>query len=314
MPWPPQYMLPAIGEERDAHQALGGRRASRAALRRSRRGLRAGGCGRRRRGSGSTCDGRDRPAHPEGQAEHEGQQRADRDRHGPPRPRAGRPGRRAAARPRRRRSARPWVREESVMGAWASRRRAKGRDHRRGPAACQREAGILRRVRVIGLMSGTSADGVDAALVEWPDGPEAQPFRLLRVREDPLRAGAPASASTGSRRDGCRAREALRELAALDVELGERFAAAARAVAAARGLALERVDAIASHGQTVGAPSRAPRHAPDRRPLRDRGAHRASRGRRLPRRAISRRAARARRSRRSSTRAAFATRARAAWC
>jgi len=35
-------------------------------------------------------------------------------------------------------------------------------------------------------MSGTSADAVDAALVEWPDGPAARPFRLLAFREDPI--------------------------------------------------------------------------------------------------------------------------------
>ena len=46
----------------------------------------------------------------------------------------------------------------------------------------------LPRVRVIGLMSGTSADGVDAALVEWPDDAEAQPFRLLAFRETAFEA------------------------------------------------------------------------------------------------------------------------------
>jgi anhydro-N-acetylmuramic acid kinase len=80
---------------------------------------------------------------------------------------------------------------------------------------------------VIGLMSGTSADGVDAALVDWPDPVAPRPFELLAFRE------------------------ALRELAALDVELGERFAWAARDVAEEAGLTLEEVDAIASHGQTV---------------------------------------------------------------
>ena len=41
-------------------------------------------------------------------------------------------------------------------------------------------------MRVIGLMSGTSADAVDAAVVEWPDSDDAHPFRLLAFRETPL--------------------------------------------------------------------------------------------------------------------------------
>jgi len=106
-------------------------------------------------------------------------------------------------------------------------------------------------MRVVGLMSGTSADAVDAALVEWPDGAAARPFRLLAYREDPLPAElrdrihrlAAGRAAPG---------EALRELAALDVLLGERFAVSAAAVVEQAGLALPEVDAIASHGQTVG--------------------------------------------------------------
>ena len=38
---------------------------------------------------------------------------------------------------------------------------------------------------VVGLMSGTSADAIDAALVEWPDGAEARPSRLLAYQEFP---------------------------------------------------------------------------------------------------------------------------------
>lgn len=112
-------------------------------------------------------------------------------------------------------------------------------------------------VRVIGLMSGTSADAIDAALVEWPDGPAAKPFRLAAFREEPLspdlqtRIHALAAGRVP-------AEHALRELAGLDVELGERFAAAAAAVAEAAGFRLAEVDAVASHGQTVA-------HHPERR-------------------------------------------------
>jgi anhydro-N-acetylmuramic acid kinase len=103
---------------------------------------------------------------------------------------------------------------------------------------------------VIGLMSGTSADAVDAALVEWPDDAAARPFRLVAWEETPFepqlqerihRLAAGRVAPEG----------ALEELVSLDVQLGEHFAAAASAVAVAAGVSLEQVAGIASHGQTV---------------------------------------------------------------
>jgi anhydro-N-acetylmuramic acid kinase len=99
-------------------------------------------------------------------------------------------------------------------------------------------------------MSGTSADGVDAALVEWPDGPVTRPFRLVAFHADPFPAGLQERIhrlAAGRAAPG----EALRELAALDVALGERFAAAALAACREAGVAPEAVDAVASHGQTV---------------------------------------------------------------
>ncbi len=99
-------------------------------------------------------------------------------------------------------------------------------------------------------MSGTSADGVDAALVEWPDGPATQPFRLLAFEETPLERELQERIhrlAAGRLPGG----EVLAALAGLDVELGERFALAARAVAARAGVSLEQVALVASHGQTV---------------------------------------------------------------
>jgi len=105
-------------------------------------------------------------------------------------------------------------------------------------------------MRVIGLMSGTSADGVDAAVVEWPPGDAARPFRLLAQREEPFPAELQQRIHTLAA-GRCAPGAALRELAALDIELGERFAAAAVAVARQADVPLDSVAAIASHGQTV---------------------------------------------------------------
>ena len=105
-------------------------------------------------------------------------------------------------------------------------------------------------MRVIGLMSGTSADGVDAALVEWPEGALERPLRLLAFRQDPFPLALQRrihDLAAGRVPAG----EVLAELAGLDVELGERFAASAAALAKGAGVALTEIDAIASHGQTV---------------------------------------------------------------
>jgi len=103
---------------------------------------------------------------------------------------------------------------------------------------------------VIGLMSGTSADAVDAALVEWPDSPNARPFELLSFFESEFPGDLQSrihALAAGQTPGG----ETLRELVALDVLLGEKFAEAALGAAEAAGLAMDRIDVIASHGQTV---------------------------------------------------------------
>ena len=105
-------------------------------------------------------------------------------------------------------------------------------------------------MRVIGLMSGTSADGIDAALVEWPAGQAAHRFRLLAYREVPLPLDirARVNALAGGE---VPAESTLKECLALDGLLGAQFADAAHGVAQEAGLELADIDAIASHGQTL---------------------------------------------------------------
>jgi anhydro-N-acetylmuramic acid kinase len=97
----------------------------------------------------------------------------------------------------------------------------------------------------IGLMSGTSADAVDAALVRI--GADPGDVTLVAFHEEPLDEELRARIHALAFRP-----LALRELVKLDIELGERFARAALGVARVAGVAMDEIRGIASHGQTVG--------------------------------------------------------------
>ncbi len=97
----------------------------------------------------------------------------------------------------------------------------------------------------VGLMSGTSADAIDAALVQL--GSSTRELSLLAFTSielpENLRKRIHALVQTPV---------LVRDLVELDVELGERFAAAVLAVLSEGGVAPEQVAGIGSHGQTVG--------------------------------------------------------------
>jgi anhydro-N-acetylmuramic acid kinase len=102
-------------------------------------------------------------------------------------------------------------------------------------------------MKVIGLMSGTSADGVDAALVEIGPGGALPRLRLLRFDVCPFpdrlrdQILSVADGSDGGPGILCR----------LNASLGELFAEAARAIARRAGVPMTRVGLIGSHGQTI---------------------------------------------------------------
>ncbi len=99
----------------------------------------------------------------------------------------------------------------------------------------------------LGLMSGTSLDGIDAALVEFV-GPSERPdrSRLVAFRTDPYDPGlADRLAHAVSGRAG------PSELCDLGFELGEQFARSVDALLGDAGIDATKVRAIGSHGQTV---------------------------------------------------------------
>ena len=105
-------------------------------------------------------------------------------------------------------------------------------------------------MRVVGLMSGTSADGIDAALVEWPDDRAARPFELIEYLECPHPEALQAEIHRLAAGE-LAATEILREQIRLDRVLADAFAEATRALLARAGVALDSVAGIASHGQTI---------------------------------------------------------------
>ncbi|MBF0383584.1 MAG: anhydro-N-acetylmuramic acid kinase, partial [Magnetococcales bacterium] len=96
----------------------------------------------------------------------------------------------------------------------------------------------------IGLISGTSADGIDAVAIR-SDG-ESKP-ELLAFTENPypdiVRQGVLSLYHPGENE--------IDRMGRLDKELGELFAAAALGVCKSAGLTPSQVDVIGSHGQTI---------------------------------------------------------------
>lgn len=95
----------------------------------------------------------------------------------------------------------------------------------------------------IGLISGTSADGIDAALLRVSPRTE-----VLAARTTPYDAALRETILRVSQVD---AKLDLDEFGALDTAVGEAFATAALALAADAGIDIAEIRAIGSHGQTL---------------------------------------------------------------
>jgi len=100
---------------------------------------------------------------------------------------------------------------------------------------------------IVGLMSGTSADGIDAALVRVSGEGLKTRFRLLAFTTVPYPDGLKKCLRRNSHPGSAR----LDEVARLNVLIGEFFAEAVTKVVHLAGKRIAQIDLIGSHGQTI---------------------------------------------------------------
>lgn len=102
-------------------------------------------------------------------------------------------------------------------------------------------------MRVIGMMSGTSADGIDAAIVELTGQPPSLIWKLIKHTHVPFSEEIQAEifACFNPRTSG------VDRLCALNFSLGRAYAQAALQVIEQCGLSPQDIDLIGNHGQSV---------------------------------------------------------------
>lgn len=113
------------------------------------------------------------------------------------------------------------------------------------------------RLKIIGLMSGTSLDGIDAVLLEVQEtgdpetgDPGEDPFPEIRWRVHAFRSH-PFSSLQRDRILGALSRGGARELARLHTDLGEWFSEAVLSLLREAGEESRAISAVGSHGQTL---------------------------------------------------------------
>ncbi len=106
----------------------------------------------------------------------------------------------------------------------------------------------MREDLFIGLISGTSMDGIDAALVSFNDGANQRQCNVIATHCEPY---APELRARLEQAVAKPAQVGLAELGSLDVAIAGAFSAAALALLHQAGRQPDAITAIGSHGQTV---------------------------------------------------------------
>ena len=102
-------------------------------------------------------------------------------------------------------------------------------------------------MKIIGFMSGTSADGIDAALCEVEGAPPQLTARILKAVTVPYSADQRERILNACQTDTSTGEAICR----LNIEVGELFAQVALQLIEAAGLKPQDIDLLGSHGQTV---------------------------------------------------------------
>jgi len=99
----------------------------------------------------------------------------------------------------------------------------------------------------VGLMSGTSLDGIDAALVELEGFGENTKVKIIEFINEKI----PEDIKEEIKRSFTTDKSSVELICSLNFKLGYIFAEAAKIVCSKAGLPLEKLDFIGSHGQTI---------------------------------------------------------------